>query len=162
MSIRYACDETFLLEREDSVPTKEQIKEWINDAERGDMELTEEDKSEIEKMSYQDLVKQYIDSCGSIYDFIRASEDYERRISLTDLLETRLYACKDELNPEETAYNADDELTWVSPWGINFEGKHFSPQDFTPEQFVAFGAYHPCLSQYALYLHSGESFEPER
>lgn len=162
MSIRYACDETFLIEREDSVPTKEQIKEWINDAERGDMELTEEDKSEIEKMSYQDLVKQYIDSCGSIYDFIRASEDYERRISLTDLLETRLYACKDELNPEETAYNADDELTWVSPWGINFEGKHFSPQDFTPEQFVAFGASHPCLSQYALYLHSGESFEPER
>lgn len=45
MSIRYACDEAFLIEREDSVPTKEQIKEWINDAERGDMELTEEDKS---------------------------------------------------------------------------------------------------------------------
>lgn len=112
-------------------------------------------------MSYQDLVKQYIDSCGSIYDFIRASEDYERRISLTDLLETRLYACEDELNPEETAYNADDELTWVSPWGINFEGKQFSLQNFTPEQFVAFGAHHPCLSQYALYLHRGESFEPE-
>ena len=116
MSIRYACDEAFLIEREDSVPTKEQIKEWINDAERGDMELTEEDKSEIEKMSYQDLVKQYIDGCGSIYNFIRASEDYEQLISLTDLLETRLYACEDELNPEETAYNADDELTWVSPW----------------------------------------------